>query len=95
MRAIDASSRRSTPVSRFVLSRRRWGISEPSAWQRPARFNGVTIDCPVYQREKLNVGVTFEGPAIIDQLDCTTVIPPGHRARVDDYRNILVSIGGI
>jgi N-methylhydantoinase A len=61
---------------------------------RPARFNGVTIDCPVYQRDGLDVGIGFEGPAIIDQLDCTTVIPPGHTARVDEYKNILVSIGG-
>ena len=62
--------------------------------RRPARFNGVTIDCPVYQRDRLDVGVRFAGPAIIDQLDCTSVIPPGQTARVDEFKNILVSIGG-
>jgi hypothetical protein len=30
------------------------------------------------------------GPAIIDQLDATTVIPPGHTARVDEFKNILI-----
>jgi N-methylhydantoinase A len=30
---------------------------------RQARFGGTMIPCPVYQRERLDVGVTFEGPA--------------------------------
>ena len=58
-----------------------------------ARFGGVTLDCPVYQRDRLDVGVSFDGPAIVDQLDATTVIPPGQSARVDDFKNILISVG--
>ena len=54
--------------------------------RRRAIFDGVALDCPVYQRDKLDVGATIAGPAIIDQLDCTTVLPPGHVARVDDYQ---------
>ena len=60
---------------------------------RKARFGGVTLDCPVYQRDRLDVGIRFDGPAIIDQLDATTVIPPGHSARVDEFKNILISVG--
>jgi N-methylhydantoinase A len=59
---------------------------------RKARFGGVTLDCPVYQRERLDVGVVFEGPAIVDQLDATTVIPPGMRAQVDEFKNILIEV---
>ena len=57
---------------------------------RKARFGGVTLDCPIYQRERLDVGLRFSGPAIIDQLDATTVVPPGRIARVDEFRNILI-----
>jgi len=57
---------------------------------RRARFSGVTLDCPVYQRERLDVGMVFDGPAIVDQLDATTVIPPGHAARIDEFKNILI-----
>jgi N-methylhydantoinase A len=60
---------------------------------RPARFNGKTVDCPVYQRERLDVGHCFSGPAIIDQLDCTSVIVPGQTAQVDEYKNIIVDTG--
>ena len=49
------------------------------------------IDCPVYQREKLDVGLTLTGPAILDQFDCTTVIYAGQTARVDDYKNLIVT----
>jgi N-methylhydantoinase A len=57
---------------------------------RKARFSGVTLDCAVYQRERLDVGAAFSGPAIVDQLDATTVVPPGQTARVDEFKNILI-----
>ena len=58
---------------------------------RAARFGGKLLDTPVYQREGLDVGVVFQGPAIVDQLDCTTVIPPGHTARIDSFKNIIIT----
>ena len=60
---------------------------------REARFNGRTLSCPVYQRERLDVGVTFTGPAIVDQLDCTSVIAPAQTATVDAYKNMIIEIG--
>jgi N-methylhydantoinase A len=60
---------------------------------RRARFAGVTLDCPVYQREQLDVGIRLPGPAIIDQLDATTVIPSGQTARVDEFKSLLITIG--
>ena len=58
------------------------------------RFDGQTIDCPVYWRDKLDVGLSFAGPAVLDQLDCTTVICPGQVARVDDWKNLIVTQEG-
>jgi len=74
---------------------RRQGLSLNDALRetRKARFGGVTLDCPVYQRDRLDVDVRFEGPAIVDQLDATTVVPPGHSARIDAFKNILISVG--
>ena len=56
-------------------------------------MDGTDIDCPVYQREKLDVGLTLTGPAILDQFDCTTVIYAGQTARVDAYKNLIVTAG--
>jgi N-methylhydantoinase A len=58
---------------------------------RRVHFDGEEIDCPVYQRERLDVGLTVAGPAILDQFDCTTVICPGQTARVDDWKNLIVT----
>jgi len=57
---------------------------------RTVRFDGVVMDCPVYRRELIDVGLTVGGPAILDQLDCTTVIYPGQAARVDRWKNLIV-----
>jgi N-methylhydantoinase A len=58
---------------------------------RNVRFAGATMPCPVYQREKLDVGLTLRGPAILDQFDCTTVICAGQVARVDAWKNLIVT----
>ena len=52
---------------------------------------GGFVDCPVYERDTLLPGDTFHGPAIIEQMDCTTVIPPDFGARVDDASNLLLT----
>jgi N-methylhydantoinase A len=59
--------------------------------RRPVRFDGRDLDCPVYQREKLDVGLVVPGPAVLDQLDSTTVIYPGQAARVDEWKNLIVT----
>ena len=63
-------------------------VAEP-ATHRDVYFGGWR-STPVFQREKLVPGATFQGPAIIEQADTTTVIEPGLSARVDAHGNILV-----
>jgi N-methylhydantoinase A len=52
---------------------------------RAAWFPGVgTVECAVYWRDALVPGTALAGPAIIDALDCTAVVPPGWAGTVDD-----------
>jgi N-methylhydantoinase A len=81
------------PVSLPKYGSQGFSLSDALRETRKARFNGVTLECPVYQRDRLDVGVHFDGPAIVDQLDATTVIPPGQSARVDGFKNILIGMG--
>ena len=46
---------------------------------------------PVWRRKDLLSGHQIVGPAIIDQLDTTSIIYAGQRAKVDEWGNILVS----
>ena len=50
------------------------------------------IDTPVYWREEIPAGVSFAGPAVVEQLDSTTVIPPGVKVEIDQYMNIIMRI---
>jgi len=61
---------------------------------RDMRFDGKTLPCPVYQREKLDIGATFTGPCVIDQLDCTTVVFPGQSVLIDNHKNMIITMGG-
>ena len=46
-----------------------------------------------YDRAALRAGNRIEGPAIVDQYDSTTVIPPGLSASVDGFGNIIIETG--
>jgi N-methylhydantoinase A len=50
------------------------------------------VDTPVFARHTLYAGHVVHGPAIVEQLDTTTVIFPGHQATVDAYGNLLMHL---
>ena len=60
---------------------------------RPVWYDGTWHDTPVYAREKLPLDAVIEGPAILEQMDATTVLEPGDRARSDADGNIIIDIG--
>jgi N-methylhydantoinase A len=53
---------------------------------------GGFVDCPSYNRYRLAAGGLIEGPAIVEEMDSTTLIHPGFRAEVDRYGNLLIRI---
>ena len=46
-------------------------------------------DTPVYDRYALTPGMSLTGPAIVEERESTTVLPPGVTATVDEYANLL------
>lgn len=68
------------------------------AWKgvRPVYFEATQdfIEANLYDRHRIPAGSVLKGPAIVDQVDTTTIIPPGLTARVDETLNILIDIGG-
>ena len=49
-----------------------------------------SVNAILYERDRLDVGAAVSGPAIVEQLDATTVIPPGWSGTVDAYRNLIL-----
>ncbi|MEA2987304.1 MAG: N-methylhydantoinase [Alphaproteobacteria bacterium] len=79
------------PVEMPRFKRTGTPLSDALRETRRVRMDGAEADCPVYQRERLDVGLALTGPAILDQFDCTTVIYPGQTARVDEWKNLIVT----
>ena len=48
-------------------------------------------DTPIYDRERLEPGHELAGPAVVEQMDTTTVIHPEQQARLDDYKNLIIT----
>ncbi|MYG43349.1 MAG: hydantoinase/oxoprolinase family protein [Rhodobacteraceae bacterium] len=49
-------------------------------------------DATIYDGSRLEPGMAFEGPAIIEEEGTTTVVHPGNRTVVDDYGNYIITI---
>lgn len=60
--------------------------------RRAVWFEGGFMDTPIYAREKLPRGARFEGPAILEQLDATTVVEPGNTVEIDRFGNLIVTV---
>jgi N-methylhydantoinase A len=52
---------------------------------------GGFIKTPIYNRDKIPTLAEFSGPAIVEQMDSTTVIPPDFIVKVDEYKNLIMT----
>jgi N-methylhydantoinase A len=68
-------------------------LEEALSERRPVWYDGTWRDTPVYNREKLPLDAIITGPAILEQMDATTVIEPGDRATSDADGNLIIEIG--
>lgn len=64
----------------------------------PAEYRDVVLDgvfykCPVFQRDALCTGDRIAGPAIIEQMDSTTLLWPKQDLVVDEYFNLVIRTG--
>jgi N-methylhydantoinase A len=86
-------------VHRLKLERQRRGVKKPP----PAALRGRRdvffaesrrfVSTPIFERGALRAGNELTGPAIVEQLDTTTVIHPGQTGRVDEFSNIVIAAG--
>jgi N-methylhydantoinase A len=60
--------------------------------KQPVFFQDGLRDCPVIDRNKLGAGAQFTGPAIVTQLDATTLVAPGQSVQIDAFGSMLIEI---
>ena len=54
---------------------------------------GGLVHTPIYDRDSLGSGAALKGPAIVQQLDTTTVVYPGSSASIDAHGNLIIEVG--
>jgi N-methylhydantoinase A len=79
--ALPKSPRATGGLSAALIARR------PVSLESSAGF----VECPIYDRRRLERGHVITGPAVIEQFDSTTLLHPGQRAEVDDLGSLLIT----
>lgn len=81
-------------------SRRQVSAGGPSAQAAMMAVRDVSMpghDGPastaIYDRYRLEANNRFPGPAIVEEIDSTTLVPPGCTVNVDDYGNLVIDVG--
>ena len=83
------------PVARPAIAAPR-APGAPERGTRAVYFESTKgfVDTPVLERGRLRPGDSIRGPAVIEQIDCTTVVAPGQTATVDDGGNVVIAVEG-
>jgi N-methylhydantoinase A len=97
---------RSRPTEIVSLRLRGIGVTDKLKLKRAASFKTHTAEpalsakvffderpsrVPVYRREQLHPGASFNGPAVISEYSSTTLIPSGWRVEIDLWRNLVIA----
>ncbi len=85
------------PIPKLRLRELPSGGESPAAAQVGERDiffeeTGKYVPTPVFRRDALAPGNRIAGPAVVQQLDATTVIYPLQRARVDRFGNLIIEV---
>jgi N-methylhydantoinase A len=86
---VDAVGRVAKPELREAPDDGR-GAEDARKPSRQAYFDGAFVDTLVYEHGRLGRGMRLRGPAIVESPFTTIVLPPGSRAELDRYLNLVI-----
>ena len=66
-------------------------ISSAKLGSQSIFVDGNTLETEIYRRDGLGSGSVISGPAIVTEMDSTTLILPHHQGLVDDFGNIIIT----
>ncbi len=78
-------------LSRLIDPSERQSVASPTEMRQV--WLGGWVEVPVYWRDHLPLDSCLQGPAIIEQMDTTTLVEPGCRVTQDADGNLIISVG--
>jgi len=94
---VTLSASATGPIAKAPMFEIEKGLASPDQAKKAIRkvyfeeFNEY-VDCPTFERSLLKANNVITGPAIVEQMDSTTVIPPRQKGRVDKFGTIIIDI---
>jgi N-methylhydantoinase A len=79
------------PIAERQIGQTGMSLEECKIIESRFYYEGDWYDANIYDRNKLNIGLEVAGPAIVVEMDSTTVILPGFVATVDAIGNLLIN----
>jgi N-methylhydantoinase A len=84
--------RKPFPVDALTTKTAAKNLNDAKIDIRRVWFEDGWLSTPIFDRDRLPLNCEFLGPAILEQLDATTVIHPGDRAQVDVLGNVIIHV---
>ena len=84
--------RKPFPVDALTSKTATKNLNDAKIDTRRVWFEDGWLSTPIFDRDRLPLNSEFLGPAILEQLDATTVIHPGDRAVVDALGNVIIHV---
>ena len=94
IQAISFRVRASGPKPNLTLraTKAKANAADALKGKRAVHFGDRLTEAAVYNRYALEEGVEIQGPAMIEEAEATTVIPPGDMMRVDETGNLRMAV---
>ncbi len=78
-------------------ARKRGAVAGRKGYAKPGRhvsayMDGKKMSVAVYERDDLPVGTRLRSPCIVTEYSSTTLIPPGTKAELDGYGNLIIQV---
>ena len=61
--------------------------------ERDVYLNGASHSCAIFEREQLKPGDRISGPAIVEQIDTSTLLFPDDEGQIDGFGNLVIRVG--
>lgn len=78
-------------ITQLKMGKQGTSLSECRVQESRFYYEGQWYDIFIYDRDKLHEGLVVPGPAIVGEMDSTTVILPGYKGSVDAVGNLLIT----
>ena len=82
---------RATAIAELAVGQAGTALEDCRIHESRFYYDGQWHEMYIYDRGKLHEGLTVPGPAIVGEMDSTTVVLPGYEARVDAVGNLLIN----